>query len=96
MEAFALCSPTLSHSPLPPTSRLNFSNDHSRHAIKPSDNHKRSDLDDEMFGKSSMDDSERRVRHRGDSRDALMELARENLILHQHLYLANVEVCFCK
>jgi hypothetical protein len=25
-------------------------------------------------------------------RDALMELARENLILHQHLYLANVEV----
>mmetsp|Transcript_4939 Transcript_4939/g.10955 ORF Transcript_4939/g.10955 Transcript_4939/m.10955 type:complete len:248 (-) Transcript_4939:215-958(-) len=29
---------------------------------------------------------------KGGPRDALMELARENLILHQHLYLANVEV----
>ena len=29
---------------------------------------------------------------KGGPRDALMELARENLILHQHLYLANVVV----
>ncbi len=71
-------------------------------SIKSSENGDQSEYDSLGHGgklrcRSSSGDDVRRVRpmrepFQGGPRDALMELARENLILHQHLYLANVEV----
>ena len=51
--------------------------------------------DETRFQEYSTNDVDQRVRPTpGGCHDALMELARENLILHEDLYLANMEVPF--